>query len=232
MILFYQPGIQAGALHLTPDESRHCVTVLRKKSGDKIDLTDGRGTFYEGIIQKADSRQCTFSIIQQKQEPPRKYNVHIALSPTKNAERTERFVEKSVEIGIDQISFIQCRHTERTQVNRERMERVAVSAMKQSLKAMLPTIDALIPFADFLRQVRAPERFIAVVDPENPQHLKDMATSASSYCVLIGPEGDFIEAELALALDHGFKKVSLGKSRLRTETAAVAACHVLNLINW
>lgn len=231
MILFYQPGIVSGVYHLDAEESRHCVKVLRKREGDTIAVTDGQGYFYEVTIQKADIRQCTFSVIHKTKEPLRKSSIHIAISPTKNIDRMEWFVEKCVEFGIDCISFVQCQHSERLHFKKERMERIAISAMKQSLKATLPTIQDILSFDDFIVRVTDAQKFIAVVDPTNPHHLKDIALPGSSYCVMIGPEGDFSANEVGQAMQHGYSKVSLGQSRLRTETAGVAACHVLNLIN-
>jgi 16S rRNA (uracil1498-N3)-methyltransferase len=229
--LFYQPGIPEGLLFLDQEESRHCVKVLRHKSGDSIHITDGKGYFYTGIIQTADQRQCEFSISEKVQEPARDFSIHIAISPTKNAERLEWFVEKVTEFGVDSITPIDCRHTERTFLKKERLVKVAISAMKQSLKAKLPVISDLTPFSNIVSDNKSDERFIAFVDQSNPDHLKDLATQKKSYLVLIGPEGDFSAEELKMSLDHGFRKVSLGQSRLRTETAGIAACHILNLVN-
>ena len=231
MNLFYQPLIKEGRHSLDPDESRHCTKVLRKKTGDRITVVDGKGRFYEAVLNDVDARQCNFSIIDETAEPSRPFSVHIAVAPTKNTDRMEWFVEKATEVGIDQISFIQCDHSERIRLRLERIERIAINAMKQSLKASVPIISDLIAFSDFIKQREEKEKFIACVDPSNPHHLKDLAAPSSSYCVLIGPEGDFSEAELDLANKLGYKKISLGKSRLRTETAALVACHTLNLLN-
>jgi 16S rRNA (uracil1498-N3)-methyltransferase len=140
-------------------------------------------------------------------------------------------VEKSVEFGVDQISLADCEHTERAFIKPERLMKVAVSAMKQSLKASLPTIGSLSPLKELIPTITAAQRFIAFVDHSNPDHLKNLASPGDTYCVLIGPEGDFSQEELSFALQHDFKKVSLGNSRLRTETAGLAACHILNLLN-
>jgi 16S rRNA (uracil1498-N3)-methyltransferase len=229
--LFYQPLIREGVLYLDEDESRHCVKVLRKNAGDPILITDGKGFFYEAVISKPDSRQCKFEIQQQRQEPPKGFTVHIALSPTKNTDRTEWFVEKSVELGIDRISLIDCKNSERSFIKTDRLKKVAVSALKQSLKATLPEITEIIRFDKFVTTCRDDHKFIAIVDPSNPIHLKEAAPAKTTSVVLIGPEGDFTSDELAAALSNGFLKVSLGHSRLRTETAGIAACHILNLIN-
>ena len=231
MNLFYQPRIIEGEHYLDADESRHCTKVLRKKEGDHITVTDGKGVFYEVKLQKVDSKQCSFTIINSTPELKRNFSIHIAVAPTKNIDRIEWFVEKSTELGIDEISFIQCEHSERVHIKPERIERVAISAMKQSLKASLPKIYPLKKFKDFINDQSSGDKFIAYVDATNPHHLKDLAKPVSSYSVLIGPEGDFSPGELKLAIDHGFLKVSLGSSRLRTETAALVACHTLNLLN-
>ena len=230
--LFYQPLIQEGVLFLDVEESRHCIKVLRKKPGDPIALTDGKGFFYDGIITKADSGQCFFEIRQQSPAQKKNYFIHIAISPTKNADRIEWFVEKATELGVDQISLIDCKNTERSFIKTERLLKVAISAMKQSVKAALPSIgNHLVQFSEVVENCTQEVKCIAFVDPSNPIHLKDTAVTRSSYCVLIGPEGDFSSGELKMAMDQGFKKISLGQSRLRTETAGMAACHILNLIN-
>jgi len=229
--LFYQPLLPEGVFHLDADESKHAVRVLRKNVGDLIRLIDGKGNFYDASITKADPARCQFTITSQTAEVKNDYSIHIAISPTKNTDRIEWFVEKAVEIGVDKITLIACQKSERVHLKTDRLERVAISAMKQSLKATLPQINGIIKFTDVIRQSREQEKFIAYVDQTNPDHLKNMLTRNTSYLVLIGPEGDFSETELILALQHNFKKVSLGKSRLRTETAGMAACHILNLFN-
>jgi 16S rRNA (uracil1498-N3)-methyltransferase len=232
MNLFYQPGIQDGVLYLDGDESRHCVKVLRHKAGDSISITDGHGFFYHAVITKADADQCFFDIRHRTEAQPRNYFIHIAISPTKNSDRIEWFVEKATELGVDKITLIDCKNTERGFVKTDRLKKVAVSAMKQSIKAVLPVIeDQLLQFTEVAENCQEQEKCIAFVDPGNPLHLKDAVAQRSSYCLLIGPEGDFSREELKTATDLGFTKVSLGPSRLRTETAGVVGCHVLNLVN-
>lgn len=231
MNLFYQPLISEGIHHLDEEESRHCVKVLRKNSGDRIHLTDGKGFFYDALISKPDFRQCQFSIEKTIPAEARDYTIHIAIAPTKNADRIEWFVEKATEFGIDKITLIECENSERTFLKTERLRKIAVSAMKQSLKATLPVIDDLMPFSDLIASSKEAGKFIAYVDNSNTVHLQHVAARSQASVVLIGPEGDFSQGEVTLALKAGFTKVSLGKSRLRTETAAVAACHILNLIN-
>jgi 16S rRNA (uracil1498-N3)-methyltransferase len=229
--LFYQPLISKGALYLDQDESRHAIKVLRKKNGDIIRLTDGKGFFYEGVITDADSRQCAFEIQNTIAVKQPEYSIHIGISPTKNADRIEWFAEKSVELGIDEITLLKCDHTERQHFKVERIEKMAVGAMKQSLKARLPVIHQLTDIRSVIHSSSASEKYIAYVDEENQQQLHKVVRPRQSYFVLIGPEGDFSNEELTLAEAGGFKKISLGPSRLRTETAGLAACHILNLAN-
>lgn len=232
MNLFYQPGLPDGIFYLDADESRHCVKVLRKKAGDVIRLTDGRGFFYDAVITNADPSECAFEVAQKIAAVQNDYFIHIAISPTKNADRTEWFIEKATELGVDKISLIDCKNTERSFIKTDRLLKVAISAMKQSVKAVLPRIeDHLLQFSEVTEDCMEKEKCIAYVDAANPLHLKEAVRPGTSYCVLIGPEGDFSPEELKTALDHDFRKVSLGPSRLRTETAGVAACHILNLIN-
>lgn len=229
VILFYQPDIALAALDA--DESRHCTRVLRKKKGDLIHITDGKGVIYEAKISHADSDQCTFQIVNQRQVPLRPGHITIALAPTKSPDRLEWFVEKSVEIGVDKIILTLCDHSERTRQKPQRLNKVAVSAMKQSLNVRLPEIQGPVPLDDVILNTQSDEKFIAHVDDKNPDHLVHVATPGKWYVVLIGPEGDFSGRELALAREHHYRKVSLGQSRLRTETAGLAACHILNLVN-
>lgn len=231
MNLFYQPLIPEGIHYLDAAESKHSTKVLRKKNGDSIQVTDGKGFLYFAFITKADPHQCFFEIQDKTGTPSRDYSIHIAISPTKNTDRLEWFVEKSVEFGVDIITLMECEHTERTHVKFERLEKLAISAMKQSLKLTLPTISGPIKLPEIIRKTSASLKFIACVDPLNPYHLKHAASPNANYLVLIGPEGDFSAGELKLAEENNFQKVSLGLSRLRTETAGLAACHILNLVN-
>ncbi len=197
---------------------------------DAIRLTDGKGFFYDALITKADPQKCTFEVQQKFEEPKKNFSIHIAISPTKNADRIEWFVEKATEIGIDQITLMECENTERAFVKIDRLEKVAISAMKQSLKAHVPILNSLTSFSSLIDRAKEEIKMIAYVDYSNPDHVKSVAPPEKTYLILIGPEGDFLREELADAERMNFKKVSLGKSRLRTETAGIAACHILNLI--
>ena len=230
MILFYQPDIYQ--LALDTEESRHCVRVLRKQVGDIIHIVDGKGTFYESKITKTDSKQCQFEVLRRWQEPLKNYHVHLALAPTKNLDRTEWFVEKAVEIGVDAVSFIQCAHSERRVLKLDRVEKKAIAAMKQAQRATLPLFHPLMPLPAFLQRADPEaQRFLAYVDSSNPLHLFQAAEPHRQYIVLIGPEGGFSPEEVTLAQRQQFGLVSLGDHRLRTETAGLVACHTLLLVN-
>ncbi len=230
MNLFYQPAITNGVHHLDEDESRHAVKVLRLQVGANLQLTDGVGSFYKAKIKEADHRKCAFTIIEKEFILPRKFSIALAIAPTKNIDRTEWFVEKAVELGIEQIHFLLCKNSERKNINLDRIEKIVISAMKQSGQAWRPKISGIKPFQEIVT-LSADQKFICFVDSKNPNQLKALAQPDKSYLVLIGPEGDFRLDELELAVRNGYTKVGLGPNRLRTETAAVAACHTLNLVN-
>ena len=216
---------------LDEEESRHAQKVLRLKSGAIIQLTDGLGKFYEARLTNTESKQCEFTVLKSEQAPSRNYKIHVAIAPTKNTDRIEWFVEKAVELGIDKISFLLCKNSERKSINLERVEKKAISAMKQSCQAVLPVIQEIRPFRQVIAESNEEEKFIGFVDEQNPFLLKNLAKASASYLVMIGPEGDFSHEEMRDASQKGFAKVSLGPTRLRTETAGIAACHILNLIN-
>jgi len=231
LALFYQPWIAKGVHKLDEEESRHAQKVLRLKLGATIQLTDGLGRFYDARLTNTESRQCEFEVIKSEPAPSRNYKIHVAIAPTKNTDRIEWFVEKAVELGIYRITFILCKNSERRSINLERVEKKAISAMKQSRQAYLPVIQELKPFTQIIAESDEEEKFIGFVDEQNPLLLKNLAKASTSYLVMIGPEGDFSPEEMRDALQKGFVKVSLGPTRLRTETAGIAACHILNLIN-
>jgi 16S rRNA (uracil1498-N3)-methyltransferase len=229
--LFYQPLVAKGVHTLDEEESMHAKKVLRLKSGTVIKITDGLGKIHEARLMNTDGKNCEFTILKSEQIPSKNYLIHIAIAPTKNADRIEWFVEKAVELGIDKISFLQCKNSERKSINLERIEKKAVSAMKQSGQAFLPAIQGIKAFQQILGESDEMDKFIAFVDEKNPLMLKNIPKPSTSYIVMIGPEGDFSPEEIQMALQKGFAKVSLGVNRLRTETAGIAACHILNLIN-
>ncbi len=198
--------------------------------GDDIQITDGQGVFYQAQIVSIDSKKCVFKINAHEKIPAKNFRIHIAIAPTKNTDRIEWFVEKAVEIGVHEISFILCKNSERKVLNLERIEKIAVSAMKQSQQPWMPILHPLQPLRDILSQP-ADEKFICYVDSTNPIHLKAIAKPNKNYLVLIGPEGDFANEELNAALQAGFEKVSLGENRLRTETAGLVASQAFQFVN-
>ena len=231
MQLFFQPDIVSGSLFLDEEESRHCVKVLRKREGDEINIIDGRGGIYLATIEQAHPKKCTFTIKETTIDIRRPYHIHIAIAPTKNADRIEWFVEKAIEFGVNKITFLDCDNSERVKVNIERLQKKAISAMKQSLNLWLPRLMPVQDFANVCETSEADQKFIAYVDDAIPSHLKVAAAPEKRYLILIGPEGDFSGREIEIAVGKGFVPVSLGKSRLRTETAGLAACHIFNLVN-
>jgi len=232
MHLFYTPNI-SGTIHiLDPQESRHVSRVLRLRAGDVIQLTNGHGTLYEARISNIHDKRCEVAIVNQiKEYGVRSTKVHIAIAPTKNINRFEWFLEKVTELGIDEITPLVCEHSERTVIKPERLNKVLVAAMKQSLKAYLPVLNPSVKFKVFMKASPVEQKFIAYVDVGITDHLKDVAQKGKDTVVLIGPEGDFSENELTMAIENAYQPISLGKSRLRTETAGIAACHILNLVN-
>ena len=231
MYLFYTPNIET-ARCLSEEESQHCVKVLRYTRGDEILLTDGRGTTYTARITNPHPRHCEFEILSsEKQKKSHNLYLHIAIAPTKNIERLEWMVEKCTEIGVDEITPLLCRFSERKQIRTDRLEKIILSAAKQSLTPYLPKLNPLTEYDTFVRSAKEETRFIAHCYKDEKHPLRDAVQRGKSCLVLIGPEGDFSEKEVSDALALGFMPVSLGNSRLRTETAGVVACHTAVLMN-
>lgn len=233
MQLFFCNNIIDGLATLDEEEARHCTQVLRKRLGDQMHFVDGEGGWYEGVIASLNKKNCTIEItkvIQAFQKP--KANIHIAIAPTKNIARFEWFLEKATEIGISQVTPLLCQRSERKNIRNDRLEKVLLSAMKQSLKAYLPKLAPLTSFQTFVESFPESEKcYIAHCGKEVNHHLKDNCLPGQDVTILIGPEGDFSEEEIELAKAKSFQEITLGKSRLRTETAGVVACHIVNLIN-
>ena len=233
MHLFYTPTINNSdtAFTLSEAESKHAIRVLRLTAADNVTLVDGKGTFYEAKISVAHPKKCELQILNSRTEKNNTPQLHIAIAPTKNNDRLEWFTEKSTEIGIHTIIPILCHHSERKNLKEERLVKTAVSAMKQSLKATLPIIEPLTAIQKVLAVDFKGKKYIAHCYNENQKHLKDVLPKEENTLILIGPEGDFSKKEIDLAIKNGFEPVSLGNSRLRTETAGIVACHTFNLIN-
>ena len=231
MYLFYTPDILTSHV-LSEEESQHCVRVLRYTRGDEILLTDGKGNTYTARITNPHPKHCEFEVLtQEKQQKAHNFYLHIAIAPTKNIERMEWMVEKCTEIGVDEITPLLCRFSERKQIRTDRLEKIVLSAAKQSLTPYLPKLNELTDYDTFVRQATEETKFIAHCYKEEKRDLKDEIKRGKSVLVLIGPEGDFSEQEVEEALALGFVPVSLGNSRLRTETAGVVACHTAVLMN-
>lgn len=232
MHIFYTPDLSGNTYTLDESESKHCVRVLRLDQGEEITLVDGRGGFFTAEIADPNPKRCAVKVIESVLDfGIRNFQVHIAIAPTKNIERIEWFLEKATEIGINRITPLLCRYSERKEIKADRLEKVMVSAMKQSLKAYLPQLDPLTKFNDFISQPFDGQKFIAHCDEKHRDLLKNLVVTNQNYLILIGPEGDFSSEEIELAVKAGFHPVSLGDSRLRTETAGVVACHTFNLMN-
>jgi len=238
MQLFYCKEINpTGFCTLDTEESRHAVRVLRMREGDEINVTDGRGNLYCCRIVTSDERACAVEVIRQDCSISNsQFSIHLAVAPTKNPARMEWLVEKAVEIGVGEITLLQCDHSERSFLKTERLEKLAVSAMKQSLHTVLPKINPAVSLRGWLQSPlsisHVPLKFIAHCEADKPRvSLSGALQPGKDAVVLIGPEGDFSEEEIALAIQCGFQPVSLGPSRLRTETAALYAVTAFSIVN-
>lgn len=230
MNLFYSPHIEGDSYELDDKESKHSVRVLRLGIGDEVVLVDGKGGWYEAAIEDDHPKQCKLKILSHKPNyQPLLYGLHLAVSPTKNMERFEWFLEKATEIGITEITPLICHRTERKQIKKERLERILVSAMKQSLKAFKPILNAPVPLDQFLSRETNGVKGIAHCNTSEKMAVTDLGR-AENYTLLVGPEGDFTEEEVKLALKGGYVPFHLGQSRLRTETAAVYICTAVQLM--
>jgi|SRR5690606_17793328 16S rRNA (uracil1498-N3)-methyltransferase len=237
MHLFYTPTIEPHyrEFMLSEDESKHAIRVLRLAAGDEIYLVDGVGGWYTAKILDPHPKRTTLSILQVEQDYEKpSYYLHVVVAPTKNMDRMEWFLEKATEIGIQEVTPIISDHSERKDVKLERLNKVVVSAMKQSLKAYLPKINPAISLSQFFEQTKVEEystKAIAHCAEGEKQYLAGICSSTGKYLILIGPEGDFSETEIEQALSLGYQPVSLGNSRLRTETAALASCLEIAVLN-
>lgn len=244
MQLFYHPDINPSTpLILSEEESAHIIRVLRMKNGDSLFMTDGKAMFYLGQIISDHPKKCTLKIIRSIPDASkRNFHLTIAIAPTKNSERFEWFLEKATEIGCDKIIPIRCKHSERTVIKTERLNKVIVSAMKQCLKSQLPVLDELQDFKTFISNPAKVQKFIGHIPelseqefpPQNPEGVpfQNVCKKGEDILIAIGPEGGFSEDEIATAIQSGFVPVSFGNSRLRVETAGIVACSMANSINF
>lgn len=231
--LFYNPELssEAKSIVFSKEESGHIAKALRKKRGDLITITNGRGWLFEATLETATPASCEATITNTQKFIQPMHWLHLAVAPTKSADRFEWFLEKATEIGINEITPVICERSERKTIKAERMLRIMESAMKQSKRLYLPKLNPVIELSEFLDQKHPGLRFIAHCHEEEKLELKRRVAPDKEITIMIGPEGDFSEAEVDLAYEKGFYPVSLGEARLRTETAAVVACATVNLIN-
>lgn len=233
MQIFYAPGITGDTYLLDERESRHCIRVLRMIKGTQVKLIDGVGNLYEGIIEKPDAKGCLIlinKVIRDFEKRP--YRLHIAISPLKNPERFDFFIEKSVEIGIDEITPVIFRNTEKQSVREARINNIIISAMKQSLKAKMTEFNKLCSFEEFIGKGFPDKKLIAHCNPlVKRKGIEQLYSKGEDIVIMIGPEGDFSDEEIKSACNNGFIPIHLGTSRLRTETAGIAACHYIYMLN-
>jgi 16S rRNA (uracil1498-N3)-methyltransferase len=233
MQLFFNPDLSENSTEITfsKDESKHIVKVLRKTIGDSLHITNGKGWLFEAKLQNTDIKRCMAVMTSKIQQPKKHYQLHLAVAPTKMNDRFEWFLEKATEIGVDTITPIICDHSERKIIKIDRFEKILQSAMKQSLNCYLPKLNDAIIFKDFVQQEFNGQRFIAHCHETQRKSLKHGLQAKSDVLILIGPEGDFSVKEIEMAIQNKFIPVTLGETRLRTETAAIVACHSVAFVN-
>lgn len=233
MQLFYNPNINDTTTQFSfeKEESKHIVKVLRKKEGDTLHITNGEGWLFNAEIVSANTNKCLAKVVTKTLQPKRDYQLHLAVAPTKMNDRYEWFLEKATEIGIDTVTPIICDHSERKIIKAERYEKILQSAMKQSLNCYLPKLNDAINLKDFLNQKFTGDVFIAHCEETDRKSLKQQLKPNQNITILIGPEGDFSSKEIQLAIQNNFIPVTLGTTRLRTETAAIVACHSVAFVN-
>jgi len=233
MNLFYAPDIIQPFYQLPEEESKHLIRVFRYRVGDEVFFTDGTGFIYTCKIIDASPKHCKVEVMEKKEgADKRSFKVQMGVAPTKNISRFEWYLEKATEIGIDTIIPFVSFHSERKDIKADRLNRVITAAVKQSLKSYHPQLHRLMKFKEMIELPYEGQKFIAFIDDDVTLELSKAYHPGGSAFVLIGPEGDFSIDEVEMAKQHGFIPVKLGPSRLRTETAAVAACHTINLLNY
>lgn len=233
MEVFYHPSAETGAEYsFDSQESGHIAKVFRKREGEKVQLTNGEGYFFEATIIRSDPKSVAVTINKSTYIPGRSFSIHIAMAPTKNIKRTEWFIEKAVELGIEKISFFHSRYSERTQLKPQRMRKIAIAAMKQSEKARLPEITDINSLQSMIQQATESEKYIAHCRQNKTRVSWHKIPPQKDYLVLIGPEGGFHADEILFAEKTCFQAIELSPYRLRTETAALTACQHLNFINY
>lgn len=230
MTIFYEKEVINGIRHLSEEESKHCLQVLRHKTGDEILIFDGNGGKHQAVLTQLSKKMCSFDIISSKVQPQKNFSIHLAIAPTKNADRMEWLVEKLSELGVDELTLLQTKHSERKKLRVDRLEKKVVSAMKQSGNPFKLKINELINFHEFLKSSNSDHKLIAHVDSTH-RYFGNSIVPNKSIGILIGPEGDFSKEEVSTAIDSDWKPVSLGQNTLRTETAGFVACCAVNFAN-
>lgn len=229
--LFFCPDILKSPI-LPEHESLHCVKVLRTREGDMLTVTDGKGSFYDCELVQAHPKRCVVAIRHRSEVPAsRPFVLHVAFAPSKQMDRNEWFVEKATEIGIDRFTPLLCSRSERKEIKSERLQKIAVAAMKQSMQAYLPEIEAMVRFEDLIARPFQGRKFIAHCHDQPKKALSQTYVKGENALLLIGPEGDFSEEEVERAIDLGFEPVSIGETRLRSETASLVSMHTIHVIN-
>jgi len=223
MQLFYCSTLSDHNYYLNPVESNHCVKVLRNQEGDIIHIIDGNGFFYEAEINIASSKKVVFKILKSWEEKKRNYSLHIAIAPTKNKDRMKWFVEKVTEVGVDEITPIICENSERRTLNIDRLEKAILSACKQSLKSKIPILNEAVTFDAFISCLDFNESDVYIAHCFDDEKNLCSKISSKNSIIIIGPEGDFSPSELDKSKSQGIAPISLGSSRLRTETAGIVA---------
>lgn len=227
---FYDKDAHPPHGQLSEDESKHCLRIFRQQAGDQILVMDGKGAVHLAVIAEDSKKTCRYTILSTEKESPKDFSMHLAIAPTKNAERMEWLIEKLTEMSVDQVTFLITEHSERKKLRIDRIEKKAISALKQSGNPYLPVINHHVTFREFLNKPMNGSKFIAHVDRSHT-NLGDAAKSKDDITLLIGPEGDFTHDEITAAIEGGYTPVSLGINTLRTETAGLVACSQINLIN-
>lgn len=231
MHFFYLADINEKYFQSNEEESKHISRVLRLPVDQEVIFTDGKGNLFNCVLIDNHPKRCTFEVKAKTSVPRRKYNLHLAVAPTKNISRFEWFLEKATEMGIDEITPIKSEHSERVIIKPDRLRKILVAALKQSQQAWLPKFNELKSFSSLLDEVTTDDKYIAYVSQEHNTLLKSAYQQGHDALILIGPEGDFSVDEINKAIQKEYKPISLGENRLRTETAALVACHTVVLIN-
>lgn len=230
MDLFYGKP-EGNKILLSEEESNHLLKSKRHSLGEIVFVTDGEGNLFSAIIESIDKRTCTLAIQETRRDKKKLPHLHIAISPTKSIDRIEWFLEKVTEFGIDEITFLNCRHSERKEIKQDRLQRVVIAALKQSVKTFLPRLNPMTDFNKFITGSFMGSKLICSTGAQKEDSLKNLYSKGESLTAVIGPEGDFHSDEINSAVDNGFSLASLGESRLRTETAGIAVCSVFHFMN-